>query len=316
MVGEHGAGNKNVKVYTLIHQTEWLFLLDIGCVVMGIILAGCTPQRLAESLPPGMAYLQQAPAGRDYQAFIQGSTVESERFRRRLLLGDDPNFIGADLLAKAIMEFRRQAPGYLKGHKDIDGFDLSEKMIIEAVSGTERIESRRAYGGVEGKWYGLWEMMKVDHHWSEIVEPDWPRKVEIARQKPVWIRCYQYCWVGDGYGLNMIATEDPTSPSGDFLLGYVVHVDQGDMTRPTKRRPHVGLFVDKGRLIWITAGEVFLEETYEVSPSVQAYAITGFFYKVTENTLTTNQCFQAVYTRRPDHRPDWFSFPLKLNISL
>jgi hypothetical protein len=52
-----------------------------------------------------------------------------------------------------------------------------------------------------------------------------------------------------------------------------------------------------------------------VSPGVQAYGITGFFYKVTEGTLTTTRCFQAIYTRRPDNRPDWFSFPLQLHVS-
>lgn len=194
-------------------------LHDLEYVVVTLVLVGCGfQQKPMESLPPGMAYLQQAPPGRDYEAFIRESTIESERFRRRLLSGGDPNFISAELLAKAIMEFRRRAPAYLKGNKDIEGFDLSEKMIIEAISGTERIESRRAYGGFEGK------------------------------------------------------------------------------------------------LIWIMAGEVFLEETYDVSPGVQAYAITGFFYQDTENTLKTTRCFQAIYTRKPDSRPDWFSFPLELHI--
>ena len=291
-----------------------LLLLLLSLVTL--VPAGCNSHQGArEPLPPAMAYLQQAPAGRDYEAFIKESTVESERFRRRLLSGGDPDFISANLLADAIMAFRRQAPSYLAGHKDIDGFDLSKTMIIEAISGEERIESRRAYGGFTGKWHGVWDTMKVDHHWSEIVKPRRPRKIDIAGERPVWIRSYQYCWVGDGYGLNMVATEDPSSRSGDFLLGYVVHVEQGDMTKPTQRRPHVGLFVEEGKLIWITAGEVFLEETYEVSPGVQAYAITGFFYKIAENTLRTTQCFQAVYTRRPDHRPDWFSFPLELRVT-
>jgi hypothetical protein len=281
-----------------------------------LVLTGCgSYRRPMEPLPPGMAYLKQAPAGRDFEAFLEEATAESERFRRRLLSGSDPYFISADLLAEAIVRFQQQAPRYLTAHKDVDGFGLSKKTIIGAVSGTGRMSSRRAYGGFQGKWYGVWDTMKVDHHWSEIVEPDKPRKVEIAGERPVWIRSYQYCWVGDGYGLNHIATDDPGPQSGDFLLGYVVHVEQGDMTRPTKRRPHVGLFVGEGKLIWITAGEVFLEEIYEVSPGVQAYVITGFFYTVAENTLKTTQCFQAIYTRRPDNRPDWFSFPLKLHVS-
>jgi hypothetical protein len=268
-----------------------------------------------EQLPPGMAYLNQAPAGRDFEAFFQESTIQSELFRRRLLKGGDPNFVSAKLLAEAIMKFRRQAPRYLRGRRNIDGFNLSKNMIIKAISGDKHISSSRAYGRFEGKWYGLWDKMKVDHHWSEIVEPNEPLCVEIKGDRPVWVRSYQYCWVGDGYGLNMIATTNPDSKANDFLLGYVIHVENGNMDRPTKRRPHTGIFVDDNKLIWITAGEVFLEEIYEVSPGVEGYAITGFFYKVRDGLLRTTQCFQAVYTRRPDKRQKWFSFPLKISVS-
>jgi 7,8-dihydropterin-6-yl-methyl-4-(beta-D-ribofuranosyl)aminobenzene 5'-phosphate synthase len=268
-----------------------------------------------DQLPPGLAYLNQAPAGHDFDAFFQESTVESELFRRRLLAGKNPNFINTDLVAEAILKFRKQAPQYLGGHKDLQGFNLSKKMIIKAISGKKHISSSRAYGRFTGRWYGLWDKMKVDHHWSEITEPDKPLRVLINGDKPVWIRSYQYCWVGDGYGLNMIATENPYSQTGDFLLGYVIHIENGDITRPTKRRPHVGIFVDDSKLIWITAGEVFLEEIYEASSGVEAYAITGFFYKVRDKILQTTQCFQAIYTRKPDNRPKWFSFPLKLQVS-
>ena len=84
---------------------------------------------------------------------------------------------------------------------------------------------------------------------------------------------------------------------------------------PESARTVVIHAVDTEGMIWITAGEVFLEESYNVSPGVEAYAITGFFYKVREGILQTTQCFQAVYTRKPDNRPEWFSFPLKLRVS-
>ena len=288
--------------------------MHIGCATVIILLAGCgLPD---DQLPPGVAHLRQGPVGHDFDAFVEEATVESETFRRQLLAGGDPDLVSADLLAKAILKFREQAPFHLDGHKDIDSFELSKETIVKAIGGTERISSDRAYGGFKGKWYGLWDRMSVDHHWGRIVEPDKPQRVEIAGDEPVWIRSCQYCWVGDGYGLNMIATADPNSQSGDFLLGYVVHVEDGDLEKPTKRRPHVGLFVGKSKLIWITAAEVFLEEIYAISPGVDAYAITGFFYKVADNTLWTTQCFQAVYTRQPDNRPEWFSLPLELQVSL
>ncbi len=285
-----------------------------GYAVLVISLVGCgSPDN---ELPPGVAHLTQAPPGHDFDAFVAEATVESELFRRRVLAGDDLDVANAELLAAAILRFREQAPNYLREHKDINGFSLSKEAITGAIAGKRRISSGRAYGGFKGKWYGLWDKMSVDHHWGRIVEPDKPQRVEIAGDEPVWIRSRQYCWVGDGYGLNMIATADPDSRSGDFLLGYVVHVEQGDLNRPTKRRPHVGVFVGEGKLIWITAGEVFLEESYEISPGMDAYAITGFFYRVTDGTLQTTRCFQAIYTRKPDNRPEWFSFPLELRVSL
>lgn len=284
-----------------------------GYAVVIIVLAGCGGP--GDKLPPGMAHLRQGAAGSDFDAFVEEATVESERFRRRFLAGGDPDFVGADLLSRAIVKFREQTPFHLKGRKNIDSFDLSEETIVKAIAGAERISSDRAYGGFKGKWYGQWDKMSVDHHWGRLVEPEKPQRVEVAGDEPVWIRSYQYCWVGDGYGLNMIATGNPDSQSGDFLLGYVVHVEDGDLDRPTKRRPHVGIFVGEGKLIWITAGEVFLEESYVVSAGVDAYAITGFFYQVAGDSLQTTQCFQAVYTREPDNRPEWFSFPLELTVS-
>jgi len=34
------------------------------------------------------------------------------------------------------------------------------------------------------------------------------------------------------------------------------------------------------------------------------------------DALQMTQCFQAVYTREPDKRPEWFSFPLEVQVSL
>lgn len=297
-------------------QTNKCYLRQLGYTIITILLASCSMlQNADDQLPPGLAYLKQARAGHDLDAFLQESTVQSELFRRRLLIGSNPNFVSADLIAEAILKFQQQAPPYLKGHKDIESFNLSKEMIIKALSGIKYISSSRAYGRFQGRWYGIWDKMKVDHHWSEIVEPDKSLRMQIRGDEPVWIRSYQYCWVGDGYGLNMVATQNPDSQTGDFLLGYVIHIENGDITKPTKRRPHVGLFVNDSKLIWITAGEVFFEEIYEVSRGVEAYAITGFFYKIKDNILRTTQCFQAIYTREPDKRPKWFSFPLELQTS-
>jgi hypothetical protein len=275
---------------------------------------GCSKQLSDSELPPGIAHLQNAKGGKGFQIFIEESLRESENFRRQLLSGQNKDFINTNLLAGAIGRFCDETRIYLKDRKGIDGFKLSESEVREAIQGKKLPSANIVYGGFTGKWYGRWDQMLVDHHWGKIVGFDRPVRIEIEDQKPVYLRSYQYCWVGDGYGLNVVASDDGISESRDFLLGYVTHVQNGDMNKPTKRRPHVGIYVGKDKLIWITGGEVFLEECYKTSEGVDAYAITGFFYTVTDGTLETKGCFQANYTRENNLRPDWFSFKLNLKI--
>ena len=106
-----------------VHFKLPLLVLVLFFVIVFTIEAGCSFNKDAiakEQLPPGMAHLNKAPAGHNFEGFFQESTVQSELFRRKLLEGGDPNFISAELIAKAIMKFRRQAPRYLKKRKNID----------------------------------------------------------------------------------------------------------------------------------------------------------------------------------------------------
>ncbi len=283
-------------------------------LVLLLCVGWCLAQPSGEDLPPGVAYLRNANGGKGYEAFVEKALRESELFRRHLLRGRDEDHISVPLLARALERFCDEAPAYLKGRKGIDGFKLTEAEVRQLIEGKGALSAQRVYGGFTGKWYGKWDQMRVDHHWGEIVTHDPPRRIEMAGQTPVYLRSCQYCWVGDGYGINVIATDDVDAKGGDFLLGYVTHIRDGDMSQPTKSRPHVGVYVGPGQLIWITAGEVFLEESYEITPGVDAYAITGFFYRIQDGHLETTGCFQSHYTRDHDDRPAWFSFPLKLNV--
>ena len=61
---------------------------------------------------------------------------------------------------------------------------------------------------------------------------------------------------------------------------------------------------------------VFLEQSFaESEHRGEHYAITGFNYKVSEGRLDSEgQGFQAVYTRKPDVRPEWKRFPLSISV--
>lgn len=279
-----------------------------------LYLGNCVAQTPEADLPPGVSYLQHAKGGKGFEVFIEEALRESELFRRRILQGQDRDLIDTKLLAGALAQFCRQAPAYLEGRKDIAGFELSEADVRKALEGKEIPPAQQVFGGFTGKWYGKWDQMQVDHHWGKIVEYEQPRRIEIAGHRPVYLRSWQYCWVGDGYGLNGIATDDIESKARDYLLAYVTHVREGDMSQPTNRRPHVGICVSPSKLIWITVGEIFLEECHRTGTGVDAYAITGFFYKVKNKILETSGCFQSHYTRDCNVRPAWFSFTLKLKV--
>ena len=90
-----------------ILQVKKCRLRQVGYMVVTIVLASCSLLQTAKELPPGMAYLKQAPAGRDFESFIEKATTESELFRRRMLAGSNPNFASADLLTEAILRFRQ-----------------------------------------------------------------------------------------------------------------------------------------------------------------------------------------------------------------
>jgi len=288
-----------------------------GLIIVGMSLlcpGTCSAQTPDAELPPGVSHLRHAKGGKGFEAFIKEALRESELFRRRILHGQDKDLIDSTLLAGAIEQFCSQAPAYLKGRKDINGFQLSEVDMRQAIQGRNTLAVHTVYGGFTDKWYGKWAQTPVDHHWGRIVEYERPKRIEVLGQGPVYLCSYQYCWVGDGYGLNVIATDDIENQSADYLLAYVIHVQEGDMSRPTKRRPHVGICVGPSKLIWVTAGEIFLEECYETAAGADAYAITGFFYSVKDKRLVATGCFQARYTRDCHNRPEWFSFPLKLEV--
>ncbi len=274
-------------------------------MIVLLALHGCAQVEKLTETPHGQATLEAAPPGHNFESFLDRATRESEIFRRRFIAGHGP------AVMEATLKFRGAAIPLLKGRPGIDGFQLEADRLLDQVRGTERLSGERVFGAFTGRWYGLWTDFEVDHHWGNVLEYDEPRRVDIpGSEKPVWIRGYQYAWVGDGYGLNLIASSDPASSRGDYILGYVIHVEDGILSKERMSRPHVGVFTGRGQLIWITAKEVFLEASYTNASGKSAYSITGFRYEVPQGNVRIMECFQAVYTTNPDQRTPFFSFSL------
>lgn len=282
-------------------------------LLLALLGVGCTDPRPVDR-PLAQKLLELAPQGRDLEAFLERSTLESERFRRGLLVEPDGGMAPARLIARAIVRFREIAPAHLAGRCPITGFKQSARELEGWIAGTRgRISGDEVYGGFRGRWYGLWETMKVDHHWGDFVELESPRRFRAEEGNlTVYLRGYQFAWVGDGYGINHLVTTDPARSGDDHLLGHVVHVKEGDLDQEVACRPHVGIPAGPGRIIWLTGGEVFLEERTENAEREEEYAITGFFYTLEGGVLRASRAFQAIYSRRKAERAEWHGFPMEL----
>ena len=278
-----------------------------------------------EDLPRGLAELASRAPGEDFDAFLERAARESEQFRLSLLAPTGFDARQADVIDLGASVFRRQAPRHLEGRRGLGEFPLLVQgmtpeelenqpahhgLVRQAIAGSrDPIDAHTVYGPFAGKWYGLWDGRPVDHHWSDVVPLDSPRKVRVGPFGPwVWILSWQYAWIGDGYGLNLLAADGPNADARQFLLGYVIHVRDGDIDRETARRPHVGVPVGEGKIIWITAKEMFFEEAFTSEGGGRAYAITGFHYRTQGPRIFDEGSFQAIYSRDSEKRRSFYEF--------
>lgn len=266
--------------------------------------------------PPLLRQLKLRTDALGFDSLLPRSCRESEAFRQSLLKDGK---LGARLIGAACESFRtdenikRFAD---RGSYDLSRFRLGPDQIVDAIAGTRKLpKAGEIYGAFQGKWYGLWEDNRVDHHWGACVDLSPPAKIDLHPEGILNLVAYQYAWVGDGYGLNhVIRTSDA---SQQYLLGYVVHVVDENLERESIRRPHVGVFDGPDRLIWITRSEVFFEEMVRgETPEQDRYLITGFRYSADQNVLEANQAFQSVYSRNPDRRLPWRGKDIQIHVTI
>ncbi len=262
---------------------------------------------------------QEPPFVRN-EAFLWDGLQKAEDFRQSLLVPDENGFTRAELIAMAIVEFKNSAEMLLEDHVSLKRFKFDAYDLLEQINGNEfEIDSKGAFDEFIGRWYGIWDKSPVNHHWRplEYFEP----VLTIPGENSMQLRMRQYCWIGDGFGWNAIASIPSAADANktkENILGIVYHVKDKKVDSITGIRPHIGLVVGYGQLIWITDGEIFLEEviTYK-NKSHNYYAITGFNYIIDNNTLMNNgDLFQAVYSRLAKNRTAFFKSNFKLSISV
>lgn len=301
---------------------NWITLVIANIAAIAII-ASCTAQEEREAPVradlPKLLELKHRTDELGFANLVRRSMSESEAFRRSLIQHEKQPVPGRTI-GKACDDFRKlinAQTASLTGQAeyDLSRFQLNQQQIYDAIRGKRDLPvPEQFYGSFEGKWFGIWDQQEVDHHWGgyQAVEPK--QTIEIAGQDAVTLLGYQYAWVGDGYGLNHVASS--ADGRRKFLLGYVVHIRDRDLDQEVVRRPHVGVIDGPGRLIWITSGEVFFEEMIPgKSRQEDRYFITGFRYSMDASTITATKAFQAVYARNSDQRKPWRGFEINLQVN-
>jgi len=268
--------------------------------------------------PPLLNELESRTDELGFASLVRRSTTEAEEFRRSLLAHDlEAN--GAHTIARACTTFRKLINKNVENSSDPEAYDLTrfqldQQGIYDAIVGKHEMQKAgEIYGSFQGKWFGIWDQKRVDHHWDEYTTLKPAQSFEISGSEPVKLLGYQYAWVGDGYGLNHFAS----SPDGSrkFLLGYVVHIRDRDLKQEVARRPHLGVIDGPDRLIWITKSEIFFEEMIRgETKALDQYYITGFRYSIIQRELVAKNAFQSVYSRNPDKRKPWRGFDVDMRI--
>ncbi|QEG21561.1 cyanophycinase [Mariniblastus fucicola] len=238
-------------------------------------------------------------SGRPLEKLVSESIAKSLKLRDSFLQQTDSESRAA-VLERLALRFADQYRQHHRGESP-DLFDFSSVDFESAIRGTSECPTAtEVFGPFEGKWYGRWADFDVDHHWSRVFEPD---QHSLAADLSAFQVGWQYAWIGDGYGVNHCLGFDESGRSLRFLLGYTEHLQDGDFSKIVSRRPHVGIYAGPGRLIWITAGEVFFEEALANKDGrFESYSIIGFNYDSDETGLTVQDGFVTVYSSSESRR--------------
>jgi len=262
---------------------------------------------------PGIKEL--AALGRPLSKFVPESVSAAMKLRESLLTDS-----GSESRAKAIQKLsgsfaavynepkRNNLPPGLPALFDFSSIDFEA-----SIRGTESCPNvTETFGPFTGKWYGRWAEMEVDHHWSRVVKPN---EHSFTAGFPDFQVGWQYAWIGDGYGVNHCLGFEEQGRTKRFILGYTEHLEGGDFEKIVARRPHVGIYAGPGKLIWITAREVFFEETHSNDDGkLDSYSIIGFNYvqetRDGKELLIVRDGFVAEYSTDPELRVPFVSLAL------
>lgn len=262
---------------------------------------------------PAPPNIKPKPYPKRGEELIVFGIQECEKFYQELTAPLEDGTLPAKFFVKALIEFQEQSAPHLSGRPGLGNFQLVEEDLLAAIQGSADIlVNRDCFHPFSGRWYGLWDERRVDHEWRIPLEINPPRPVDKTGFD---IQILQYAWVGDGFGWNFLVNPHGKTDTM-ILMGMVYHTDDLNTEQVSNYDPHIGIDAGPGRIIWITPGHIFFEEIFDKTDlGSNLYTITGFtFFTDKKTNLISDKGFQTIYTRDPEQRPEWISFPTAIEI--
>jgi putative heme-binding domain-containing protein len=202
---------------------------------------------------------------------------------------------GAERLGRAVLDFIEATRPQLAGRHPIDGFSDAARRLESGLDHPGRLDGGAVLGPFRGAWFGRLREGDVELRRGEIIGQYPPR----GAGGQLVVRSYQLASFLGGHGCRLVATLDPGADGKDLLLGHDVVRRGGEELR----RPWAGVFAGPGRLLWIAADEVRMEEVVTTADGREEHVITGFRHEIKAGELRRWAGFQAILTRDPARRP-------------
>jgi len=297
----------------------------LGCGLAALLLS-CTTTLMAQELdlrlfppehdalyPPEMSRWSTAE-----EPIVHG-LLESDKLRQRLLATSDAGDSFAKRYCLALTDFQAASQKALESRVPISAFAMTPERLEQQLRGQDELDAS-AFQAFDGRWFGRWGDSEVNHDWrpTRTFEPPWQ-----FPEVPTPLLGLQYAWISNGFGWNYLArlpidqtvdrdadTRPATEAPGAVILGMVYYFHPPDFDKIQGEKPHVGFLDSPTRLIWLTDREIFLEEAFPAAdPRDSTYVITALYHDLLGTPPSIQpRGTQAVYTRRPNQRPEFFSF--------
>tara|TARA_R110002073_G_scaffold108336_8_gene243573 strand:+ start:7292 stop:8152 length:861 start_codon:yes stop_codon:yes gene_type:complete len=221
--------------------------------------------------------------------------ISSEKFTTLFYEGvcESASFLDSFILTGQIEKYKKQIQKAVLSHQKTQiQHDITSEFENNSFLNTiyhGAINGYNLFNLFSGKWFGHWNLKRVEHYWLT------PRLVENPKSAETFeisIESFQSAFTGDGFGWNYQICKDDTS----YIVGFVCHYNSnGEIIM---KRPHIGIPQADNSIIWITRNHVYFEfvcKDLNHRDLSTHYVISGASFQENDAFFEITKTFQAVY---------------------